>query len=187
MNECLFIPLVFPFLTPESYPAALTTTITMTSDSVTFPRVPTSQAAVPQTVSSVYPYRTLWEEKQSFACNFRMKQMFMLIIISGTWKSFRQIKKSNKSKIIWKAREKSEIKIKGNPFEIDLIHIKFTHEFTVLKHIAFPSCQTTSVTMTNYFITYPGISTRHAAILNKIISKHAGNTLCQIKKNHFFW
>ena len=75
--------------------------------------------------------------------------------------------------------------MKDNPFEIDLIHIKFTHVFTVLTHIALPSCQTTSVTMASDFVTYPGVSTRHAAILNTISSKHAGNTLCQIKKITF--
>ena len=57
--EYLVIFVTFTFFTHDSCPATLTTTIAMTSDSVTFPRVPTSQAAIPQTVSSVQPYWTL--------------------------------------------------------------------------------------------------------------------------------
>ena len=47
MDVCMFIiSMTFTFLTPDTCPATLTTAITMTSDSVTFPRVSTSQAAV---------------------------------------------------------------------------------------------------------------------------------------------
>ena len=57
---------------------------------------------------------------------------------------------------------------------------RFKHIFTILTHVSFPACQTTSVTVTCYFVTYPRMSTGQTAILRTIISKQADSTLCKI-------
>ena len=58
---------------------------------------------------------------------------------------------------------------------------RFKHIFTILTHISFPACQTTSVTMTRDFMAYPRIFTSETAILRTIISIQASITLCQKK------
>ena len=62
------------------------------------------------------------------------------------------------------------------------LHImRFKHIFTIFTHISFPCWQTTSITMTCVFVTYPRISKSHTAILWTSISIQADSTLCEMK------
>ena len=108
----------------------------------------------------------------------------------GFWKITINMCKERECSIVWvwhfyQINTNNSNKWTYHTFTWHVLHLlldtqRFKHIFTILTHSSFPSFQTTSVTVTRYFVTYPRISTGQTAILRTIISKQADSTLCKI-------